>query len=252
MKINSLILAFPVLCLACNSPSTPGDPASQMEASPIHARQVTGVRELTVDFNYDDPCNILGEEYIRTMFSVPLTTEFEEIQADNGCAFEWSGNKVAVTFGGRKPFSSIYQAESIFDHLYQMKPVPKMTTPIEETTETTNSGPETEGSGAETSAADSTHQNTDDKQPNHSGVSAATPPLTKPAVSQGNYKAVPQLGDKAVWNETTGAMHVLYNNHIISVTVETKGQSEAKKKQAESLAEVLIEKISANEYVKRL
>lgn len=252
MKINSLILAFPVLCLACNSPSTPGDPASQMEASPIHARQVTGVRELTSDFNYDEPCNILGEEYVRTTFNVPETTEFDESLADNGCEFSWSGNKVAITFGGTKPFPSIYQAESIFDHLYQMKPMPKMDTPIEETTQATISGPETDKTAAETSAADSTHQNTDDKQPNHAGVSAATPPLTKPAVSKGNYKAVPQLGDKAIWDETTGAMHVLYNNHIINVTVETKGQPEAKKKQAESLAEVLIEKITANEYIKRL
>ena len=252
MNVKSLILAFPVLCLACNSPSTPGDPASQMEASPIHAKQVTGVRELTVDFNYDEPCNILGEEYIRTTFNVAETTEFTESLGDNGCAFAWSGNKVAITFGGTKPYSSIYQAESIFDNQFQMKPMPKMTTPIEETTENTISGPKTEGTGGETSAADSTHQNTDDKQPNHSGVSAATPPLTAPAVSKGNYKAVPHLGDKAVWDETTGAMHVLYNNHIINVTVETKGQPETKKKQAESLAEVLIEKISANEYVKRL
>lgn len=252
MKINLLILAFPVLCLACNSPSTPQDPASQMEASPIHARQVTGVRTLSVDFNYDDPCNILGEEYVRTMFNVPQTTELEEALADNGCEFEWSGNKVAVTFGGHKPYPSIYQAESVFDKLYQMKPQPAMTTSVEEVTETTKSGPETEGTGAETSAADSTHQNTDDKHPNHAGVSAGGPALTKPAVSKGNYKAVPQLGDKAVWDETTGAMHVLYNNHIINVTVETKGQAETKKKQAESLAEVLMEKISANEYVKQL
>ncbi|GAB4025007.1 hypothetical protein GCM10028773_49480 [Spirosoma koreense] len=224
-----------------------------MEANPIHAKVPTGVRALSTDFNYDEPCNILGEEYVRETFSLDEKTELEETHALNGCEFEWGGNKVVVAFGGERPFASVYQAEFNFDKMYQGKksePLPAVSEQALD--QEADSGPHTEGTNAESSAADSTHANTDDKHPNHAGVSAGTPPLTKPAVSKGNYEAVANVGDKALWDPTTGAMHVLYNNHIISVTVETKGNAETKKKQAESLTEVLIEKISANEYVKRL
>jgi hypothetical protein len=93
MKIKSLILAFPVLCLACNSPSSSTDPANQMDASPILGKAVSGTRALTSDFNYDEPCNILGEEYIRSTFNLEETTELTEGHNHNGCEFEWSGNK---------------------------------------------------------------------------------------------------------------------------------------------------------------
>ncbi|UFH52255.1 hypothetical protein [Spirosoma sp. KNUC1025] len=254
MKIKSLILAFPVLCFACNSSSTPSDPASQMEASPIHAKRVTGVNMLSVDFNYDEPCNILGEEYVRNTFNLDEKTELAEEHMHEGCAFEWGGNKVVVAFGGERPFASVYKAEYIFDKLYQGAPAATVTAPVEESVmaDSSEAGPKTEGTNAEGSAADSTHTNTDNKHPEHAGVPAATLPLTKPAVTKGSYEAVPNIGDKAVWNSSTGAMHVLYNNHIISVTVETKGKAEVKKEQATSLAEVLIDKISENEYLKRL
>ncbi|RYF54434.1 MAG: hypothetical protein EOO39_39365, partial [Cytophagaceae bacterium] len=89
-------------------------------------------------------------------------------------------------------------------------------------------------------------------QPQHGGITAATPALTKHAVSTGNYEAVKNVGDKAVWDASTGAMHVLYNNNIISVTVETKDKPELKKEHALSLVEVLIDKISQNEYTSAL
>lgn len=254
MKLKSLILAFPVLCLACNSPSSPSDPASQMEASPLLAKKVAGVNMLSVDFNYDEPCNILGEEYVRQTFNLDEKTELAEEITHDGCEFEWSGNKVVVSFGGARPFASVYQAEYNFDKMYQAKPAETLTAPVSQSTlvESAMSGPETEGTGAEVSAADSTHHNTDDKHPDHAGESAATPPLTGHAVSKGNFKAVPNVGDKAVWDASTGAMHVLYNNHIINIMVETKGKAEQKKEQAASLVDVLIEKISSNEYVNRL
>jgi hypothetical protein len=157
-----------------------------------------------------------------------------------------------IAFGDSKPYQSIYKAEDTFDKLYQAKPAAVLSAPVEEVTEAAPSGPEPAGTSAETAAADSTHANTDDKHPTHAGVTAATPPLTAHAVSKGNFEAVPNVGDKAVWDATTGALHVLYNNHIINVMVETKGKSEAKKQQAESLADVLIEKISENEYTTQL
>jgi len=254
MKIKSLLLAFPVLCLACSNPgSDTADPASQMDVSPLVAKQVAGVHTLTVDFNYDEPCNILGEEYVRSTFKLEETTTLEEGHEHGGCDFSWAGNKVSISFGSTKPYSSIYQAEYTFDKLYQGKPAEAMA-PVDEapaTTVVTSS----EGTNPDAIISDHTvskDSTTNDNQPLHSGESAASHPLTKPAVSKGSFEAVPNVGDKAVWNAATGAMHVLYNNHIISVVVETKDKPEVKKQQAESLTEVIIEKIAENEYTSRM
>ncbi|AKD55163.1 hypothetical protein [Spirosoma radiotolerans] len=256
MKIKSLILAFPVLCLACSSPSSTTDPASNVDASPIVAKQVVGVNALSVDRNYDEPCNILGEEYVRSTFNLGEGTKLEEVHEHNGCEFEWAGNKVLVTFAGTRPFESMYVAEYTFDKMYQGKPALAMTKSVEVANDSTESGPQPEGTNAETPATAENekvaHHTTDDNQPQHGGITAATPALTKHAVSSGNFEAVKNVGDKAVWDASTGAMHVLYNNHIISVTVETKEKPELKKEHAQSLAEVLIEKISANEYTTAL
>jgi hypothetical protein len=256
MKIKSLILAFPVLCLACSSPSSTSDPASQVDASPLVAKQVVGVNALSTDANYDEPCNLLGEEYVRTTFNLDETAKLEEVHQQDGCEFEWAGNKVLVSFGGRRPYSSMYLAESLFDKMYQGKSEAAAMKPVEVANDSTTSGPETEGTNAETSAKatvpeEATHS-TADNHPQHGGITAATPHLTKAAVSTANYEAVANIGDKAVWDAATGAMHVLYNNHIINVTVETKDKAELRKEHAKSLAEVLIDKIAENEYTKRL
>lgn len=256
MKIKSLILAFPVLCLACSSPSPVTDPANNVDASPILARQVVGVNTLSVDRNYDEPCNILGEEYIRSTFNLGEDTKLEEAHEHNGCEFAWAGNKVLVTFAGTRPFESMYVAAYTFDKMYQGKPAAVMTEPVEVADDSTQSGPHPEGTNAETPATaeneKAAHHTTDDNQPQHGGITAATPALTKHAVSTGNYEAVKNVGDKAVWDASTGAMHVLYNNNIISVTVETKDKPELKKEHALSLVEVLIDKISENEYTSAL
>lgn len=256
MKIKSLILAFPVLCLACSSPSSTTDPANQMDASPIMAKQVAGVTALSTDANYDEPCNLLGEEYIRQTFNLEETTKLEESIGHSGCGFEWAGNKVTVSFGGKRPYSSTYLAEYSFDKQFQGKPAIAMTEPVEAANDSTTSGPETEGTNAETSAKttvpEETKHTTADNHPQHAGVTSAAPALTGHAVSTGHFEAVSNVGDKAVWDASTGAMHVLYNNHIINVTVESKDKAEVKKERAQSLAEVLIDKIAENEYTKRL
>lgn len=256
MKIKSLILAFPVLCLACSSPSSTTDPANNVDASPIVAKQVVGVNALSTDRNYDEPCNILGEEYVRSTFNLGEDTKLEEAIEHTGCEFTWAGNKVLVSFAGARPFASMYVAEYTFDKLYQGKRANAITEPVAVADDSTDSGPKPEGTNSETPATteneETAHHTTDDNQPQHGGITAATPALTKHAVGTGNYEAVKSLGDKAVWDASTGAMHVLYNNHIISVTVETKEKPEVKKEHAQSLVEVLIDKISVNEYTRGL
>ena len=254
MKLKSLILAFPVLCLACNNASTPDDPASHMDASPIVAKEVVGVHALTADFNYQEPCNILDEEYIRGTFKVAETDGLQEVLGQNGCDFKWGGNQISLSFGGRKPFSSVNMAEYTFDRLFQNKPANVITEPVDVVTEATDNGPKTEGTGAERPIPSEEPEKPlmDDKHPDHAGITAPSPALTGKAESMGSFEAVPGVGDKALWNPATGAMHVLYNNHIINVVVKTKEKLETRKEHAQTLAEVMMEKIAANEYTSRM
>ena len=253
MKINPLILAFPLLCFACNTESTPEDPASYMDASPIVAKKVVAVNMLSTDFDYEEPCTILGEEYIRGLYNVDEKTELQETLAKNGCSFAWDGNKVTLTFGGVRPFSSIYKAEYVFDKAYQGQKAEPLETPVGATQADVISGPEPEGTASEAPIPSETPKPVmDDKHPDHAGVSAPAPSLTAPPVSIGHFEAVPGIGDKAVWNPETGSMHVLYINHIINITISTKEKDEVKKERAKTLADVLMEKIADNEYVRRL
>lgn len=249
MKIKSLILALPVLCFACGTATDTSDPAYQESASPILSKRVAGVQTLTSNAIYDDPCHILGEEYVRSALNLDEKTEISEVAQHDGCEFEWAGNKVQVSFNGYKPYPSIDFASYNFDKLYQNKPA-KAAAPVVEPTEV---APETEGTAAETEAAGKEHKAEEPKQSHPSpGITSATAHHTEAAVSQGSYEAISGVGDKAVWNSTTGALHVLYVNHIINVTVESKGKEEVRKEQAQKIAEVLLEKIAANEYTRQL
>ncbi|WP_338868340.1 hypothetical protein WBJ53_17270 [Spirosoma sp. SC4-14] len=245
MKIKSLILALPVLCFACGTATDTSDPAYQDGASPILAKRVTGVQMLTSNAIYDNPCDILGEEFVRHTFSLDEKAELNEIAEHDGCAFEWAGNKVLVSFNGRKPYRSIYIATDTFDKLYQGKEAEEEMPDVK-----TDTGEE--ATAADTPPVTDTTEHAPAQSHPSPGLTEATRPHMKPTVSQGSYEAVPGLGDKAVWNPTTGAMHVLYINHIINVTVETKGKAEVRKEQAQSMAEVLIEKIAEDEYTRRL
>jgi hypothetical protein len=226
-----------------------------MDASPIVAKKVAGVNMLTTDFNYDEPCTILGEEYIRGTFHLEETTKLSEGYGHDGCEFSWEGgNKVVLSFVGDRPFSSVFTAEYMFDKMFQGKQPVAVVSPEVDTQEVQTATSE-EGATPNATAStelDSSKSTTPDNQPQHGGVTAAAPALTAPSIGYGTGKAVRDLGDKAVWDEAKGAMHVLYNNNIINVMVSTKGKPELREEQAKSLAEVLIEKIAENEYTKAL
>lgn len=265
MKINPLLYTLPVLFLSScfkgdNATTTDSANDAAGTGSPYLAREVAGVRMLTTDANYDEPCNILGEELVRSTFKLGTATEIAELDYPNGCTFEWGGNKVSLAFGGSKPYPSIYHAEYIFDKNYQggagqvsgQMGVAGGKAPI--------SGPATEGTGAERPVAEPEGPNSpdidadtnldNDSSNSVSGVTSAATQFAKPVVSTGRYAAVSDVGDKAVWEPAAGAMHVLYNNHIVNVTVATKETPTVRKQRAQSLAEVLIDKIANNEYAR--
>ncbi len=265
MKINPLLYTLPVLFLSScfkgdNATTTDGANDAAGTGSPYLAKKVVGVNMLTTDANYDEPCNVLGEEFVRSTFKLGETTEMSEHDYPNGCTFEWGGSKVSLAFGGEKPFQSIYHAEYIFNKKYQDGAAPEADAMEEHGEKAPLSGPAPEGTGAERPAtspegsksadvdADATADN--DSSNSVSGVTSAAVKLTKPAVSTGQFIAVPNVGDKAVWEPAKGAMHVLYNNHIVNVTVSTKDAPAVRKERALSLAEVLLDKIAEGEYTR--
>ncbi|MDB5242486.1 MAG: hypothetical protein JWP57_3111, partial [Spirosoma sp.] len=107
-------------------------------------------------------------------------------------------------------------------------------------------GPATQGTGAERPAstpegktssdldADSTAAN--DSSSSVSGVTPVAAQFAKPVISTGTFKAVTGVGDKAVWEPSTSTLHVLYNNHIVNVRVQTKANEAARQQKATSLA----------------
>ena len=242
MKINPLLYALPALLLtSCFSSDTDSSTGSTAESgSPILARSVVGVHMISTDANYDAPCTIVGEEYLRKTFNLSETVELEEVDKLNGCEFEWAGNKVMISFGGAKPYQSIYTAAYKFDKMYQG-----------------GGSAETKAEMAEAMAPKADSMSTETLNAGVSEDSAASNAeaakkvtLVKPAIQSGEFAPVTNVGDKAVWNASEGTMHVLYNNHIIHVQVETKDKAEVKKERAQMLAEVLIDKIAEIEYAK--
>ena len=257
MKIKFLILAFPVLFLtSCftgdDSTNTDNPNNAAGTGDPDLAREVSGVWLLSTDqrFGYDEPCNVLDEGLIQHMFNVGLTDKLTTLDYPNGCQFKWSGGTVSIAFGGPKPYPSIYHAEYIFNKNYQGgagQVSGQMGTTQEKPPYT---GPEPEGTGAERPAIepkggatadiddDATAGN--DSSESVSGIPPVAAQFTKPAISTGKFVALAGVGDKAVWEPAKNMVHVLYNNHIISVGIQTKGTPAQRQQQAVSLAEIVL------------
>lgn len=258
MKLHTFLLAFPLLCLtSCFSGdnATDNDDANDAAgtADPYLAREVVGVWQLSTDqrFGYDEPCNILNEGIIENTFNIGATEKLETLDYQNGCKFKWKGGETTIAFGGAKPYPSIYHAEYIFDKMYQGgkgQVSGQMGYPGEKPA---LSGPDPEGTGANGPADGMLEGNTKtkagadidaDKSPNNdssahvTGITSAAEQFAKPVKSAGKFQAVSGVGDKAVWDPSTSTIHVLYNNHIVSVGVQTKDKPTVRQQKAQALA----------------
>ncbi len=214
------------------------------------ARQVVATRTLTTDAYYEAPCEYLGEEYVRTAFKIG-EAELEAVSQPTSCEFEWEKNKVELMFGSRRPFESIYAAEYQFDKLYQPRVAGATTGQMGVAGEKPAlSGPAPEGTGAERPATGGTGTGNDKTVGNDSSttVSAAQTPVaakfTEPAENSGRFVAVAGVGDKAVWDPAKKTIHVLYNNHILNVLVETKESPAMQKQRAGEMANVILERLN--------
>ncbi len=250
MKAKSVLFGLPLLCLACGSPTNDDANDAAGTADPYLAREVVAVRTLTTDARYLDPCNYLGEEYIRTAFKIG-EGEVNEMSNPSGCEFEWDKNKVALSFGGHRPFESIYAAEYKFDKLYQPRLAGVTTGQMGvENEKPALSGPAPEGTGANGPAISGAGTGNDKTAGNDTStsVSAAQVPIaakfTEPVENSGQFIAVPGVGDKAVWEPAKKTIHVLYNNHIVNVMVETKDSPAVQQQKAAMMAKVILDKIA--------
>ncbi len=241
MKINSLLYALPVLMLtSCYNTGTDASTGNTSDnGSAILAKQVTGVNMIKSDVIYEEPCAIIDEELMRKTFSLGEDVKLEDVSAGTGCEYEWAGNKVMLSFGGHRPYQSIFTAAYQFDKMYQGKAMGEDDVAKADTISgaTVTADP---NAGAGTPPDSAGAKQDDDK------------PKIKPAVAHGAYEPVKNVGDKAVWNASEGALHVLYINHIINVQVETKDKNDVKKERAKLMATVLMERILDKEYFRHM
>ncbi len=231
----------------------PGDRDDANDAggtsSPYLARQVVGVRMLSNDAIYDKASNLLAEELVRGTFKLGGDTEVDVVDEAQGGKFSWGKNEVDVSFATQRPYQSIYHAEYAFDRMFQNRPAARMKAP-EVATEEPQSGPKPEGTGAEMPAESATSslakQDASAKNDTATSVSRQTPAatqLTPPAITTAQFAAYPGLGDKAVWDASTKTMHVLLNNHILNVRVNTSDNVTMARQHAAILANVILDEV---------
>ncbi|GAB3556816.1 hypothetical protein [Spirosoma fluminis] len=223
------------------------------------AREVSGVWMLSEDhrFGYDEPCNSLNEGYIEDAFDIKPTDKFEALDSQEGCQFRWATGSVSISFGGPKPYQSMYQAEYEFNKMFQNNAGPVSGQMGATQQKPTYTGPEPEGTGAErpaiepkggaTADVDDDATSANDSSESVSGIPPVAAQFTKPAVSTGRFVAMPGIGDKAVWEPAKNTLHVLYNNHIVNVGVQMKGTTAQRQQKATSLAEVILDRFSHGE-----
>ncbi len=181
--------------------TAPADPEETADAgSPYLAKEVVGIHMLSADRNYDKLAEALPEEFVRNTFKVSEEMDMMVHDQPEGVMYHWGKNHVVVKMGSERPFASIYKAEAVFDHMIQ------------------TSKPEMKETVAAVDSLDV---------------------VAEPAEASASETIV-GLGDKAVWTPATETLHVLFNNHILNLTVETADNEATKKQRAVLMAEVLL------------
>lgn len=248
IKKSILLAVIPALLVSCGRPSA--EDANGTDEGEL-AKEVVGVHMLSTDANYNELSNYLTEEFVTGTFNLEGVT-LEKVDQPNGCDFQWGTNKVGLMMGGRRPFPSIYHAEYVFDRLYQPNSE-KLADQQEMAAEEKGpiSGPDPEGTGAEMPAATdgmaAAKRDTSAATDTANSVSRVTLQATKlveQATSQAGFVAVTGVGDKAVWETAKQTMHILYNNHILNVRVQTADTESLKRERAVTLAKVILDQMN--------
>jgi hypothetical protein len=218
------------------------------------ARRVSGVWLLSTDYNYDERCNYLPEEFIRSLYKVKESAEMTKFDLKDGCEVRWEGQKVGFYFQESSPFESTFQSEYVFDKFFQPQRL-AATSSIDAQSDSKNEsyhGPNTEGTGAERPAdgiaagggggTDSSAVNDTSNQPDPN-LTSATLRLAAPAENTATGVAINGLGDKAIWEPGKKTLHVLHLNHIFHIRSQVKGDDKVAQQGSISLAKVLMDKL---------
>lgn len=67
--------------------------------------------------------------------------------------------------------------------------------------------------------------------------------LTELPYNTAQSVALPNLGDKALWNARRQMLHVLYLQHVLNVRVQTTGTPARQQQQAVMLAKLIIDRL---------
>lgn len=257
MKQSAILFSVALVgMVSCRPDVTDGANDAGGTSSPYLAREVVGVHMLSSDAPYEKASTLLAEDLVRGTFDLGGDTEIEVFDNTQGGKFVWGKNEVSVSFASSRPYQSIYHAEYAFDRMYQNKPAVVMTEAADPdmTGKGPLSGPSPEGTGAERPAESATGlaANKDGSAKNDtstsiSGVTAAAAQLTEPAVSTTRFAAFAGLGDKAVWDGSTKTMHVLLNNHILNIRVNTSDNMTVSRQRAAILANVMLNEVLGNQ-----
>jgi len=218
-------------------------------ADPHLARRVSGTWLLSTDYNYDQRCNYLPVDYIRSVYKLKESAELEKYDLPNGCEVRWQGDKAGFFFEEGSPYQSTFQSEYAFDKLFQPRRVAELDSMSETPGMKDGSyhGPQPQGTVVEHpvegvsagAGIDASAKNDSTTQPIQ-GETQATVRLADPAQNTPTGVAVTGVGDKAIWEPAKRTLHVLHLNHIMHVTAPRGGSEQTARQGAVVLAQALI------------
>ncbi|GAB3972593.1 hypothetical protein GCM10028806_24820 [Spirosoma terrae] len=245
-QLNSLLLILGLLgCSGQSSDSSDTGNNNQSGDGSI-ARRVSGTWLLSTDYHYQDRCNYMPEEFVRNLFKLGENVELAKHSDLNSCEFRWGSNHIGFHLESEKPFESTYQSEYHFNKLFE--PEANKSADSSEP-KPTLFGPAPQGTGSE-SPADNTASTTEedsirgaDPKAPLEGITHPTPPLATPAQNTATGVAVNGVGDKAIWEPGKKTLHVLYINHVFSVSAQMPGDPANLKQGCISLAKLVVDSL---------
>jgi len=216
MRTRWTVWALSLLALGCGGPDsgTQGDGSTSEQRE--NGRYPTGTFLLSQDVKYEKACNDFGEGFIASMFDVEETTKITTVDSQNGCDFNWNNKKqVSLSTTHDKPFQSIYQAEFYFDSLYQ----PAVFAQNRRVRHPAYTGPYTEDTQSEGPTEGMTNHKTQGRGQDSSAVNDTAYTVARNTVNSAAGRAIEGVGDKAIWDDKSRTLHVLYLHHVIHIMV---------------------------------
>ncbi|MGA0557919.1 hypothetical protein ACO2Q8_14775 [Larkinella sp. VNQ87] len=227
-------------------------------------RFVSGSRQLSEYYQYDQPCNYISESAISTMFDLPEGTVLTWMETESTCDIVLNNKKVvSLSTTARRPFESIFHAEYYFDRLFKPEdltdrgrkqyytgPDPMGTGaegPADGLAKTLEPAP---GATAESGAANNPSPGNgapagapNDSAARHSEPGGIRAQLDDNEEQRNSPKSVPGVAEKAVWDAKNRTLHILNLQHVFHIMVKHGPTVAADSAHAAHLASLLISQV---------